>query len=249
MVNNMVGGMSGGVCDSSADNRGMVNNMVGGMSGGVSLDRNLGDMMDPMVDLYTNLVNNRGSSNSNWGNMSISSMGNSRGSIGSVANSWGSIGMMGNSWGSNSMSSRVNTSYQTMSISKNLSISISFSLSNRGSKAATNQRKNNEEFHAVVVVVVRPVVVVVVNAPDAEAPFVHFTKQSAPPASFRSRFVQNFTLMLVVLAEVTSEGFRPRQYLVFFLPAATSRKSPLQVLPLPRIAIFEQENPISEQLR
>merc|ERR1711936_734269 len=116
-----------------------------------------------MVDLYTNLVNNRGSSNSNWGNMSISSMGNNRGGIGSMGNSWGgigsmgnswgSIGMMGNSWGSNSMSSRVNTSYQTMaksktvSISKNLSISISFSLSNRGSKAATNQRKNNKEFH------------------------------------------------------------------------------------------------------
>merc|ERR1712212_685318 len=123
------------------------------MSGGVSLDRNLGDMMDPMVDLYTNLVNNRGSSNSNWGNMSISSMGNSRSSIGMMGNSRSSIGIMGNSWGSNSMSSRVNTAYQTMaksktvSISKNLSISISFSLSNRGSKAATNQRKNNEEFH------------------------------------------------------------------------------------------------------
>merc|ERR1719430_2010105 len=120
------------------------------MSGGVSLDRNLGDMMDPMVDLYTNLVNNRGSSNSNWGNMSISSMGNSRssigmmgnnrgsmgnnrgsigsvgnswGSIGGMGNSWGSIGMMGNSWGSNSMSSRVNTSYQTMAKSKTVSIS------------------------------------------------------------------------------------------------------------------------------
>merc|ERR1711936_1213336 len=132
----------------------MVNNMVGGMGGGVSLDRNLGNMMDPMVDLHTNLVNNRGSSNSNWGNMSISSMGNSRSSIGMMGNSRGgmgnnrsSIGSMGNSWGSNSMSSRVNTSYQTMaksktvSISKNLSISISFSLSNRGSKAATNQRK------------------------------------------------------------------------------------------------------------
>merc|ERR1719228_1217858 len=124
-------------------------------------------MMDLMVDLHTNLVNNRGSSNSNWGNMSIGSMGNNRGSmgnnrggmgnnrggIGSMGNSWGSIGSMGNSWGSNSMSSRVNTSYQTMaksktvSISKNLSISISFSLSHRGSKAATNQRKNNKEFH------------------------------------------------------------------------------------------------------
>merc|ERR1712002_29209 len=106
-----------------------------------------------MVDLHTNLV-------SNWGNMSISSMGNSRSSIcmmgnniSSMGNSWGGIGSMGNSWGSNSMSSRVNTSYQTMaksktvSISKNLSISISFSLSNRGSKAATNQGKNNKEFH------------------------------------------------------------------------------------------------------
>merc|ERR1719228_1272609 len=106
--------------------------------------------------------NNRGSmgNNSNWGNMSISSMGNSRSSIGimgnnrgGMGNNRGGIGSMGHSWGSNSMSSRVNTSYQTMaksktmSISKNLSISISFSLSNRGSKAATNQRKNNKEFH------------------------------------------------------------------------------------------------------
>merc|ERR1712183_1112889 len=124
-------------------------------------------MMDLMVDLHTNLVNNRGSSNSNWGNMCISSMGNSRSSIGMMGNNRGSMGnnrggmgnnrcgisSMGNSRGSNSMSSRVNTSYQTMakaktvSISKNLSISISFSLSNRGSKAATNQRKNNKEFH------------------------------------------------------------------------------------------------------
>merc|ERR1711970_1232030 len=118
--------------------------MVGGMGGGVSLDRNLGNMMDLMVDLHTNLVNNRGSSNSNWGNMSISSMGNSRSSIGMMGNNRGSmgnnrsgmgnnrggmgnnrcgIGSMGNSWGSNSMSSRVNTSYQTMAKSKTVSIS------------------------------------------------------------------------------------------------------------------------------
>merc|ERR1712183_1050150 len=107
--------------------------------------------MDLMVDLHTNLVNNRGSSNSNWGNMSRSGMGNSRSSISGMGNSWGSIGSMSYSWGSNSMSSRVNTSYQTMAKSKTVSISknlsISFSLSNKGSKAATNQRKNNKEFH------------------------------------------------------------------------------------------------------
>merc|ERR1719228_2437121 len=116
--------------------------------------------MDLMVDLDTNLVNNRGSSHSNWGSMSISdwsSMSNNRGSMGnnrgSMGNSRSGIGSMGNSWGSNSMSSRVNTSYYTMakpkamSISKNLGISISFSISNRGSKATTNQRKNNKEFH------------------------------------------------------------------------------------------------------
>merc|ERR1711887_301517 len=125
-------------------------------------------MMDLMVDSDTNLVNNRGSSHSNRGSMSISdwsSMGNSRSSIcgmmsnnrgsmgnnrGSMGNSRSGIGSMGNSWGSNSISSRVNTSYYTMakpkamSISKNLS--ISFSISNRGSKATTNQRKNNKEF-------------------------------------------------------------------------------------------------------
>merc|ERR1712108_102331 len=71
--------------------------------------------MDLMVDSDTNLVNNRGSSHSNRGSMSISdwsSMGNSRSSIcGMMGNSRGSIGSMGNSWGSNSMSRRVNTSY------------------------------------------------------------------------------------------------------------------------------------------
>merc|ERR1711970_899916 len=91
------------------------------------------------------MSNNRGSMSNNRG-----SMGNNRGSMG---NSRSGIGSMGNSWGSNSISSRVNTSYYTMakpkamSISKNLGISISFSISNRGSKATTNQRKNNKEFH------------------------------------------------------------------------------------------------------
>merc|ERR1719153_179542 len=78
--------------------------------------------MDLMVDSDTNLVNNRGSSHSNRGSMSISdwsSMGNSRSSIcgmmsnnrASMGNSRSGIGSMGNGWGSNSMSSRVNTSY------------------------------------------------------------------------------------------------------------------------------------------
>merc|ERR1719431_1706542 len=94
--------------------------------------------------------NNRSSISSMMGN-NRGGMGNNRCGIGSMGNSWGSIGSMGNSWGSNSMSSRVNTSYQTMAKSKTVSISknlsISFSLSHRGSKAATNQRKNNKEFH------------------------------------------------------------------------------------------------------
>merc|ERR1719369_1815767 len=106
--------------------------MVGGVGGGVSLDRNLRDMMDPMVDSDTNLVNNRGSvSISDWSSMgnsrssicgmmsnnrgSISnnrgSMGNNRGSMGKSRSGIGGIGSMGNGWGSNSMSSRVNTSY------------------------------------------------------------------------------------------------------------------------------------------
>merc|ERR1719244_2126685 len=94
------------VCNSSTNNRGMVNNMVGGVGGGVSLDRNLRDLMDLMVDSNTNLVNNRCSSHNNWGSMSISD--------------WSS---MGNSRGSNSMSSRVNTSYETMTKPKAMSIS------------------------------------------------------------------------------------------------------------------------------
>merc|ERR1719431_1810042 len=61
------------------DNRGMVDDMVGGVGGGVLLDSDLGDMMDLMMDLVTNMLDNRSSGdmvgsrgNSNCGNWSNS---------------------------------------------------------------------------------------------------------------------------------------------------------------------------------
>merc|ERR1711887_161481 len=70
----------------------MVDDMVGGVGGGVLLDSDLGDMVDLVVDLVTNLVDNGGSGNmvgsrgnsncGSWSNMVVGnrSNSNSRGS-------------------------------------------------------------------------------------------------------------------------------------------------------------------------
>merc|ERR1712106_1154337 len=145
---------------------GMVDDMGGAVGGDMLLDRDLGNMVDLVVDLISNLVDNRGSgnskrgsmSNSNWGSMSNSqrsSMSNSKRS--SMSNSKRSS--MGNSKRScsNSRSGSINTSCQTMSektmsketmsidtTSKDLSISIS----SGGSKATGNKgRQNNKRLH------------------------------------------------------------------------------------------------------
>merc|ERR1711950_84020 len=101
-------------------------------------------MVDLVVDIVANLVDNRGSGNSNWGSMSNS--GNSRSSIGS------------NSRSSNSVTSSIDTSYEAMSVGGNTSykamssneLSISISISNWGSKATGNHsREDNKALHLV----------------------------------------------------------------------------------------------------
>merc|ERR1719477_419294 len=70
----------------STNNWSMVDHMVGGVGGDMLLDSDLGNMVDLVVDLNSDLVDNRGSGKSNWSSMSNSnrgSMGNSnRGSMG-----------------------------------------------------------------------------------------------------------------------------------------------------------------------
>merc|ERR1712106_437327 len=114
--------------------------MVGGVGGDMLLDRNLGNMMDLVVDLISNLVNHWGSMD-NWGNMGNSkrSMGNGKRS--SMSDSyWGSI---------NKCRCRsIDTSNQTMSKKtmpkKAMSIKttgndLSISISSGGSKATDNK--------------------------------------------------------------------------------------------------------------
>merc|ERR1711973_444999 len=68
----------------------MVDDVLGGVVGHVLLDGNLGNMMDLVVDLVSNMLNNWGSGNSmnSWSS--------------SIGNSWGS-NSIGHSWGSNSL--------------------------------------------------------------------------------------------------------------------------------------------------
>merc|ERR1712106_368795 len=115
------------------NNRGMVNDMGGAVGGDMLLDRDLGNMVDLVVDLISNLMDNRGSGNSNRGSMSKSnwcSMGNSKRS--SINGRSRSINASSQTMSEKTMSK------ETMSIdttSKNLSISIS----SGGSKATGNK--------------------------------------------------------------------------------------------------------------
>merc|ERR1712123_194614 len=92
----------------------VVDDMVGGVGRGVLLDSDLGNMMDLVVDLVSNMLDNWGCGNmvSSWGSNMIgswsSNMISSWGSnmVGSWDNSRGSLDLNGlnlsNSWGSNS---------------------------------------------------------------------------------------------------------------------------------------------------
>merc|ERR1711892_134989 len=98
----------------TSNNWSMVDDMGGAVGGDMLLDRDLGNMVDLVADLISNLVDNRGSGNSNWGSMSNSkrsSMGKSKRS--SMSNSKRSS--MSNSKRSNSRSRSIDSSCQTMS--------------------------------------------------------------------------------------------------------------------------------------
>merc|ERR1711970_607166 len=100
----------------------MVDDVVGGVGGGVLLDSDLGDMVDLVVYLVTNLVDNRscgnmvssrGNSNcGSWSNMVVSNGGNSNSRGSSLhldsldgSNSWSSNCVVSN-W--SSVGDRVN---------------------------------------------------------------------------------------------------------------------------------------------
>merc|ERR1712198_448958 len=98
--------------EGSTDNWGMVDDVLGGVMGHMLLDGNLGNMMDLVVDLVSNMLDNWDSSSicNSWGSNGLdfssldsnwsSSIGNSGGS--NVMDSWGS-NSIGHSWGSNSL--------------------------------------------------------------------------------------------------------------------------------------------------
>merc|ERR1711973_792664 len=92
----------------------MVDDVLGGVVGHVLLDGNLGNMMDLVVDLVSNMLNNWGSGNSmdSWGSSSICNSWGSNGlDLSSLDSNWSSsIGnsggsSIGNSWSSNGMNS------------------------------------------------------------------------------------------------------------------------------------------------
>merc|ERR1712123_188590 len=86
---NTVGSNKTMVGKGSSNNWGMVGHMAGGVGGYVLLDRDLGNMVDLMVDIVANMLDN-------WGGMSI---GGNWGSM-SIGGNWGSMGNGGNSRGS-----------------------------------------------------------------------------------------------------------------------------------------------------
>merc|ERR1712165_178840 len=98
-----------------SNNWGMVDDVLGGVVGHVLLDRDLGNVLNLVVDLVANMLDNWGSGNSigsnrgsnsldsNWGSNSLdlSSLDSNWGS--NSMDSWGSNSISSNSWGSNSL--------------------------------------------------------------------------------------------------------------------------------------------------
>merc|ERR1712128_82733 len=116
----------------ASDNWCVVDHMVGGVGGDVLLDRHLGNMVDLVVNLVSNLVDHRGG-----GNSKRSSMGNSY---------WGNSGSRSINTSNQTMSKKT-MSNQTMS-KKTTSNDLSISISSGGSKATGNKgRKNNKRLH------------------------------------------------------------------------------------------------------
>merc|ERR1711892_771639 len=116
--------------------------------GAFGVNSNIGDMVDLVVDLGTNMSDNRGSDNmvsdlvdrgmnNSWGSM----VGISRGSM-SIGNSWGSNGNGGSRKSSittskSSITTKTSISTKTSSITAKTSITSKTSISTKTSKAST----------------------------------------------------------------------------------------------------------------
>merc|ERR1712106_758369 len=95
-----------------SNNWGMMDHMMGAAGGDMLLNRDLGNMVDLVVNLISNVVDHRGGGNSNGSSMNNKGgMGNSKRS--SMSKSKRSS--MGNSYWGNSGSRGINTSNQAMS--------------------------------------------------------------------------------------------------------------------------------------
>merc|ERR1740124_501191 len=78
----------------------MVNDMGGSVGGGVFLDSDLGNMLDLVVNLVTNVLDNRGSGIGNWGSKMVCSWGrnmvcswsSNMVGWGSIMDNWDSLG-------------------------------------------------------------------------------------------------------------------------------------------------------------
>ena len=138
-----------------SDNRGVVDDVLGGVVGHVLLDGDLGNVLDGVVSLVSNMVDNWGSGNSNWGSVDSgnwgSVVGGNWGSSVDSGNSWGSVDS--DSWGSGSncgywgsgMDSSVSQTKSktiTMGTKENLGISIS----SWGSVAASDGQEDSLKF-------------------------------------------------------------------------------------------------------
>merc|ERR1719365_383345 len=108
--------------EGSSDNWGMVDDVLGGVVGHVLLDGDLGNVMDLVVDLISNMLNNWGSGNSmdswdsvgsnSWGSNSLDLSGLDSNWSNSLDSNWGSS--IGDSWSdgmnSNSLANWINKS-------------------------------------------------------------------------------------------------------------------------------------------
>merc|ERR1712025_201497 len=124
--------------------------MLGGVVGNVLLDRDLGNVLDLMVDLVANMVDNWGSGNSNWGSVDSSNswgsmVGSNWGSMDS-SNSWGSMDSS-NSWGSMDSSNSSITKTKSKTIAMGTKENLGISISSWGRIAACNTQEDSQVLH------------------------------------------------------------------------------------------------------
>ena len=154
---------------SGTDNGSVVDDMVGAVGGGVSLDRDLGNMVNLVVDIVANVLDNWCSGNSDRGSVDSSDWGGVDSSNGSGVDSgnWGgnmvggvggnsgsngsSVGNGGHSWGSSDgVSGSISASYKTMMSKKTVTVGagneLSIGISDRGGKATSNNSGENSLY-------------------------------------------------------------------------------------------------------